>query len=72
MSVRTPRLARATGIVLIAAWLPLILYIPFDFLRGGGGNPIGLGLLAFAGTAVCGLLLAAQVLIRMFGQPPSR
>lgn len=71
MSQQTPRLARATGIVLIGSWLPLILYIPFDFLRGGGGNPIGLGLLAMAGTVLCGLLLVVQVVVRLFGRSPS-
>jgi hypothetical protein len=48
----------AVGIGLaIAAWAPLVIYVVVEKMRGRtGGNPIGLGLLAWLGTAV-GLLL---------------
>ena len=58
-------LLRTAGIALAVGWLPLLLYIPYDFLRGGGGNPIGLGLLTIAGTAVAAVLLAAHFVARV-------
>jgi hypothetical protein len=48
----------AVGIgVAVAAWAPLIIYGVVEKVSGRtGGNPIGLGLLAWLGTAI-GLLL---------------
>ena len=50
-------LAKAAAVVLAVGWAPLLLYIPFDALRGGGGNPIGLGLLMVASTLLALVLL---------------
>jgi hypothetical protein len=57
---RSP-LVRAAGWTLLAGWAPLLLYVVFDALRGGGGNPIGLGLLMIASTLVAGVLLFVDV-----------
>jgi hypothetical protein len=59
------RLAKAAGIVFVIGWLPLLIYIPFDAARGGGGNPIGLGLLMVAATFVAIGLLIAQAAVSM-------
>lgn len=60
MKVHRSRIAKSALAVLVLSWLPLVLYIPFDFLRGGGGNPIGLGLLTIAGTFVSVLLAVTE------------
>jgi hypothetical protein len=57
MAARRSRLTNAALIVLAIGWLPLLLYIPYDALRGGGGNPIGLGLLMVLSTFVGGAML---------------
>jgi hypothetical protein len=54
-------LFRLGGIILAVAWLPLLLYIPYDAVRGGGGNPIGLGLLMLGGTLVGGAVMLLGV-----------
>ena len=61
MRTRGLSLGKAIAVVMLVGWTPLLLYIPFDALRGGGGNPIGLGLLMVASTLLAGLLLGVAV-----------
>ena len=42
---------RRTVDLVLAGWLPLVLYIPIDLLTGGRGNPVGLGLIGFLSPA---------------------
>jgi hypothetical protein len=53
-------LTKLAGIVLATGWLPLLAYCIFDALRGGGGNPIGLGLLMLVCTTIAILLMIGQ------------
>ena len=57
--------AKSAGLVLLVGWLPLLIHIPFDFFRGGGGNPIGLGLLMAASTFIAAILLVAQGVVSL-------
>lgn len=71
MPIRPRHLVRAAALTVFIGWLPLLLYIPFDALRGGGGNPIGLGLLMVASTLIAMALLvlaAITYLIRRENQ----
>jgi hypothetical protein len=56
------RLATAALIVLAASWLPLIVV----GLADPAANPIGLGLLALAGTVVAAGLLAVAALLGLW------
>jgi len=58
---RSPLLARIAGFTLLVGWAPLLLYLPYDALRGGGGNPIGLGLLMMASTVLAGGILGFEL-----------
>jgi|GEM_PF-5832893 len=59
-------LAQLAGIALAIGWLPLLVYLVFDTLRGGGGNPIGLGLLAMVSTLVAILLLVGRGVVTLY------
>lgn len=57
---------KAAGIVLAIGWVPLIVYIVFDAMSGGGGNPIGLGLwAAVCSLLACGLFIAEEITRRL-------
>jgi hypothetical protein len=58
-------LAKVAALALAIGWLPLLLYLPYDWLRGGGGNPVGFGLLLVASTALAAALLGAQILLSL-------
>ena len=44
----------------------MLVYLVFDTLRGGGGNPIGLGLLAMVGTMVAIVLLTWRGVLALY------
>lgn len=61
-----PSKAVKTGFVIIAVGtVPLLLYIA---LGPADGNPIGLGLLAWASWMVGGIVIVVALLRRLFGR----
>jgi len=59
-------LVQLAGVALAIGWSPLLVYLVFDTLRGGGGNPIGLGLLAMVGTMVAIVLLTWRGVLALY------
>lgn len=57
------RLFYAAVAVLVLSWIPLVLV----GLADPNSNPIGLGLLGMAGTALAVLLLAASAVVGLAG-----
>lgn len=51
---------RAAAGLLLLGWGPLLVYLPFDAARGGGGNALGLGLWLMLATGLAAGLLAIQ------------
>ena len=57
---------KAAGVVLAIGWVPLIVYIVIDAVSGGGGNPIGLGLLGVLSTFLAiGLFTLEEITRRL-------
>lgn len=56
------RWTRAGAVVWLVGWAPLLLYVLVDWMTGGRGNPIGLGLLMVCSTPIAlGLVVAGLV-----------
>jgi hypothetical protein len=72
MPHRSWSLLKVAGLIFAISWLPILLYIPYDALRGGGGNPIGLGLLMVFGSFAGSILVLLDFGIRLLRRVRSR